>query len=617
VRIGPYEVTGELGRGGAGAVYRVRTPDGRDAALKLLHRFDAVAFAAFERERRLLGSLGEEEGFVGLLDAGVSAEGPYLVMPLVPGGTLRERLQKRPLAVEETLALGVALATALGKAHERGIVHRDVKPENVLFSAWGRPLLADLGLAKHFDRGLPGASQSASLTRDGALKGTAGYMAPEQLEDASSVGPPCDVFALGAVLYECLAGRPAFPGESALEVFAQVQAGAIDPIRRPGVPRWLEQTIRGALARSPEARFADGASFARALRQRTSPRRSPVPLVVGVTVGAAALALFLIVGRPASPAAPPPVTAPPPNAAPATPAPSGLPPGLRASGRAVSAADSNEVPLLLFRLPDGSEIEMVSVPAGDFLMGTDEVDSNANERPRHVHAVERAYWIGRNDVSWGQYLAFCKATSREGPSKPVWWDELGVEWPHHPVVNVSWSEARAYCDWAKLDLPTEAEWEKAARGTDGRKYPWGNAWDPVSRCNFADASCPLDRIDMGGGEKASEYFAKMNWVWDHEHSDGYPYTSPAGSFPHGASPVGALDMAGNVWNWCEDRDDPNAYARYARGDRAPPAEGSVRVIRGGCFTSAGWHCRSTYRGRGGQEDRTPYLGFRVSLRAPK
>jgi serine/threonine-protein kinase len=208
VKIGPFEVLSELGRGGMGVVYRVRTPDGREAALKLLLKADRATLVHFERERRLLASLGESEGFVGLLDAGSSPEGPWLLMPFVPGGTLRKKLETGPIEIEETIALGIELAQALGRAHECGIVHRDVKPENVLFTASGRPLLADLGLAKHFDPGATGASQSVRLTVRGALKGTAGYMAPEQLEDAASVGPPADVFALGASSTSASRGGP-------------------------------------------------------------------------------------------------------------------------------------------------------------------------------------------------------------------------------------------------------------------------------------------------------------------------------------------------------------------------------------------------------------------------
>ena len=301
MKIGPYEVLGELGRGGMGVVYRVRAREGREAALKLLLRADAGTFARFDRERRLLASLGEGEGFVGLLEAGTSPEGAWLVMPFVPGGTLAKRLEAGPLGVGETVALGLALARALGAAHGKGIVHRDVKPENVLFTASGRPLLADLGLAKHFDRGAPGASQSMSMTGHGVFKGTAGYVAPEQLEDASSAGPPADVFALGAVLYECLAGRPAFPGTTVLDISAKLSSGIVEAIERPGIPPWLEKVVRRALAPDPRARFADGAALARALQGGANgARRVPrAPLFLGAVLGLGVVAAVLLAARPA------------------------------------------------------------------------------------------------------------------------------------------------------------------------------------------------------------------------------------------------------------------------------------------------------------------------------
>jgi tetratricopeptide (TPR) repeat protein len=304
MKIAAYEVLDELGRGGMGAVYRVRGPDGREAALKVLVGTDRGRFARFERERRLLASLGESEGFVGLLDAGVSGEKAWLLMPLVPGGTLRQRLMAGPLGVEETIALGEALATALGRAHERGIVHRDMKPENVLFTAQGHPLLADLGLAKHFDRTGVGASQSVALTVSGEVKGTAGYMAPEQLERAASAGPPADVFSLGAVLHECLTGRPAFQGGSVLEVLSRLASGTVPPIGRPGVPAWLEAALARALATDPRARFATGAAFASALRRtvKAPPRRSPLaPLLLGGVLGAGVLAIFVLAPSAATP----------------------------------------------------------------------------------------------------------------------------------------------------------------------------------------------------------------------------------------------------------------------------------------------------------------------------
>ncbi|MEZ0227655.1 MAG: serine/threonine-protein kinase, partial [Planctomycetota bacterium] len=202
-RVGPYEIVAPLGTGGAGTVFRARSADGREVAVKLLHRSDTEAFARFDRERRLLAELGEAQGFVPLLDAGASGGVPYIVMPLLAGGTLRKRLEGGALSIEETVRLGAELARALGRAHARGVVHRDVKPENVLFAHPTRPLVADLGLGKHFAH--EGLGRSASLSQTGAFKGTAGYMPPEQTRDTKSVGPPADVFALGAILHECLA----------------------------------------------------------------------------------------------------------------------------------------------------------------------------------------------------------------------------------------------------------------------------------------------------------------------------------------------------------------------------------------------------------------------------
>src|SRR5579871_1373978 len=222
MRLGPYEVQGEIGRGGTGVVLRGVSPSGDVVAIKLLRRLESQdARARFERERRILASLGADEGFVPLLDAGETKDGPYLVMPLLGAGTLRGRLDRGPLPIPEAVSLVAALARSVGAAHERHIVHRDLKPENVLFLGT-KPLIADLGLAKHLREGA--AASVGALSRDGEMRGTAGYMAPEQMESAREARPSADVFALGAILYECLSGRPAFRGDTVVELLARVQA---------------------------------------------------------------------------------------------------------------------------------------------------------------------------------------------------------------------------------------------------------------------------------------------------------------------------------------------------------------------------------------------------------
>ncbi|HZU99612.1 MAG TPA: serine/threonine-protein kinase [Planctomycetota bacterium] len=262
-----YEILAEVGRGGVGVVYKARGPHGM-VAIKLLQRGAGPDLASFERERRLHETLGEKEGFVPFVESGDSPKGPYLVMPFLAGGTLRARLEAGPLPVEETVALGQALASALGRAHRLGIVHRDLKPENILHADGGEPLVADLGLAKYFVRDEGGRSR-ISITLEGAFKGTAGYMPREQMSDAKSVDARADVFALGAILYECLAGRPAFPGQTALESMTLVDQGKFEPLAtaRPDAPGWLVAAIERAIARDAEARFPDARGLQAALEE--------------------------------------------------------------------------------------------------------------------------------------------------------------------------------------------------------------------------------------------------------------------------------------------------------------------------------------------------------------
>jgi tetratricopeptide (TPR) repeat protein len=272
--IGPFVGLSEIGRGGMGVVYRGRGPDGREVAVKVLLGTNPDAIAQFEREKRLLWNFALADGFVPILDAAVENGKHYIVMPFLAGGTLRGRLHQGPLPPEEALPLVARLARAIGKAHERGIIHRDLKPENVLFDEKGTPLVADLGLAKHFRREVLGASQSRSLSATGSIVGTPGYMAPEQIEDSSKVGPASDVFALGVILHECVAGEPPFVARGLLDYADAIQTGP-RPLPKTAPP-WLGPILARALTHDPRERFPDGSSLAAAL-ERQSPKGPLLP----------------------------------------------------------------------------------------------------------------------------------------------------------------------------------------------------------------------------------------------------------------------------------------------------------------------------------------------------
>lgn len=162
--------------------------------------------------------------------------------------------------------------------------------------------------------------------------------------------------------------------------------------------------------------------------------------------------------------------------------------------------------------------------------------------------VEPGLFIGRHEVTRRAYAAFCLATGREMPPG---------EADDHPVADVTWEEARAFCAWAGLALPREAEWERAARGPDPRRFPWGDqAGEGLG--NFCDADCPED----------------FEWK-EADVRDGFAYTAPVGSFPAGAAPCGALDMAGNVWEWCEGAAGRGARAARGGGWCSPRVTGQV------------------------------------------
>jgi len=332
-----YLVHEQIGEGGASTVYRAEDLAlERTVAVKFLRpelRADPGFVTRFEREARSAAQLNHPN-IVPVYDYGETSDTSYLVMQYVPGGDLRERLQQgRVLPILAAVRLATEVADGLGEAHSRHIVHRDVKPGNILLTVDGHAKITDFGIAKMLD--VP------SVTTVATVLGTATYLAPEQASD-QTIGPATDVYALGVVLFEMMAGRPPFQGESYVQLALQ-HVNAEPPNLaeiNPSVPEHLAMLVRRALAKDPEQRFEDGAAFARALRreERTLIDSQQPTLAPNVRVGT----------LPPTPApnvrVGPPLPTPSPNLREGTPPLSGEGPGERSVSPIPVAAASAAAP---------------------------------------------------------------------------------------------------------------------------------------------------------------------------------------------------------------------------------------------------------------------------------
>ena len=534
-----YAVERALGEGGFAVVFLVRDVAlKRKLAVKVLSPDMITSKSVLDRFRLEAETVAQlsHPNIVPLHFIGQQDDLLYLAMQCVDGGSIADRLKRETrLPVDYVVRVMREVAGALEHAHKRGVTHRDIKPANVLVDAEsGRSLVTDFGIARSPD--------AKGLTATGVMLGTPAYLSPEQVT-GEPIDHRVDIYALGVMAYEMLAGRVPFEGATPTAAMIKRLAGPPEPVNlvRSDVPAEIAAVITNCLAADAAERYQSASDIVRALDGGT------------VSAGGTSARGTAIAGR-------------------------------NAKGRRELSAVAIVVLLGAAAVwftkgrapPMANDDSMVTIAAGDYTIGGD--SGPAIVRPRHVEHVA-AFQIERTEVTVSAYAAFVSATRAPAP-----WPGA-VPFATLPVTRVPWGDAANYCAWKHRDggrLPTEIEWEAAARGIAGRAYPYGAAAD-AANANTASA------------RRAGPV--------------------PVGSFPRGATPEGLQDMSGNVWEWTS-----SPLQAYPGATALAAGMSQYRVIRGGAFDTndslaTGW--MRGYLKASALPDELPNTGFRCAAPVAK
>ena len=512
----------------------------RKLAVKVLSPDLIASHSVLERFRREAETVAQlsHPNIVPLHFIGQKDDLVYLVMEAIGGGSLADRLQReKRLPIDDAARIFSEVASALAHAHKRGVVHRDIKPQNVLLDAEsGRALVTDFGIAR--------TAEGGSLTATGMVVGTPAYLSPEQVTGEPS-DHRADIYALGVMMYEMLAGQPPFTGATPTAVLMKRLGGPPPPLKglRSEVPPALEELVDACLATDPDERLQNAGDITRALTghspvsgghttsTRLKVKKKPAqPKSRMLTIGVVALGILgLVVG-------------------------------------ALAVVNRQRLPAAaaLPRVDSG----MVLIPGGTYTIGSDDEEN----RPAHSVALP-AFGIGAHEVTVAGYQRFIESGMVSAP----WTTRPDSQLP---VTGIQFAEAQNYCAWRHPNggrLPSEEEWEAAARGFEGRRYPWGNEWKRDA-ANIATS-----------GRKA---------------------LAPVGSYPQGRTPNGIDDLIGNAWEWTS-----SPYRPY--GSTNAPSTGML-VIRGGGYNALQQVASAVFRGRSApRTDRTNVAatGFRCAMPA--
>ena len=637
-----YHIQEMIGRGGMAEVYKVWDSERMvHLALKAIHEdlaTDRIFLRRFKREAQTLSKLQHPNivRFYGLEQSGALS---FMLMDFVDGHSLKRLIfdqDGRPLPAGQVRKVLRAVCGALKFAHGQGFVHADIKPANIMQEPSGRVLLMDFGIAR--------MSDVTTATMVGM--GTPAYMAPEQVKGLDPT-PQTDIYALGIVLYEMLTGgeRP-FTGERAEMTgslsekvrWEQLNLEPLPPEQfNPNLSPALVEVINKCLAKDPRERYADSLELLNAVElalgdgelvSKSVPeplQELPPPLEAekvfevqteDMTEKARRLVeenerlKAQLAGKekekepvseavlekklPLSEASKPVQMKPAEKPADRRKLPAWAWVGgifgvaililLFTNWNKTERTVTPEIEEISYEVLDEDirqsskdGMQQVYVPAGEFEMGTK--DGHSDEEPVHTVYLD-AYWIDRTEVTNAMYAKCVADGSCDEPEGDYYGD---ANYSEHPVVFVSWYDADSYCTWAGRELPSEAEWEKAARGTDSEVFPWGNRLPGCDLTNFFECNGSTIKV---------------------------------GSLAAGASSYGALDMAGNVWEWVSDWYDSDYYIISPEKNPENPHTSDYKVLRGGSWRDPGYGLRSAYRLRFDPEGTNISYGFRCVSPAP-
>ena len=652
--LGHFEILEVLGRGGFGIVFK--------AFDEKLHRLVAIKVMdlqmastspprkRFLREARSAAAI-KHENIVQVYSVEEQPI-PYMIIEYINGLTLQEKLDgSGPLDTSEVLYLGVQIASGLAAAHANGLIHRDIKPGNILLEqgAEQKVKIADFGLAR--------AADDAKMTRTGLISGTPLYMSPEQAL-GQRLDHRSDLFSLGSVLYQMACGRVPFRAPTAIAVLGRVARDAPRPMQEivPEVPDWLVAIVDKLHAKKPEDRFQTAkevadlfaryqseillhgkvksfvaankskgadiewtASRSSAKSEAKSTSRKLVPLAISavlILVLISLVPLFLQgskrdstqVGSNGQPSISIPVTvwhgwpadAPPPAVAPFNAQQAKRHQESWAKYLGVTVEYTNSLGMKFVLIPPG-EFTMGSTPEEITLAlrstGSDMLwqECIQSEGPRHKVILTRAIYMGVHEVTQGQFEQIAgenpSCFGPMGTSKDV---IVGMDTTRFPVERVSWNEATKFC--SKL-----GEVAKLMGRTEYR-LPTDAEWEFACRAGTT--------TDFWIGENSDD---RLQSAWTYTNS-GYR-THAVGELRD--NPFGLYDVHGNVWEWVQDAWDPNFYGQFPREAAIDPLKpsvaGSQHVTRGGNWSSSVSSCRSSSRCPETAAYNGTLIGFRVTL----